>query len=177
MRKFFGKMVLKLFPEFGTPLKVGGVFTMTCKDKDGNFKWKEVFKNGVTTLGLNHLLDVTFHGSTQKTTWYIGLIRDDNYSALAAADTLASHAGWEEGDEYTGDRKEWTEGAAAAGVMTNAATVDFTMDDTETMKGAFLCAAATGTAEVLFCTALFTGGDQAVAAADVLQVTYELTAS
>jgi len=131
-------------------------------DTDSNIKWTDEAQNGVTTEGLNHILDVEFHGETQVTTWYIGLIRDDSYSALAAGDTLASHAGWQEGDEYTGDRKEWTEGAASAGSMTNASTVDFAINDTETMKGAFLCSAATGTSGKLYCTALFTGGDRAV---------------
>lgn len=158
-------------------LGLRGRFDVVCVDKDGNEKWRDTAFNAVTTEGLNHILDVQFHAETQVTTWYIGLIRDDNYSALAAGDTLASHAGWEEADEYTGNRLEWTEGAAAAGSMTNGTSVDFPMTDTETIKGAFLSSVATGTAGKLYCTALFTGGDKACANGDTLKVTYTLTAA
>jgi len=139
--------------------------------------WETGASNGVVTVGKNYLLDAGFHGSAASSTWYIGLIRDDNYSALAAGDTMASHAGWEEGDEYTGDRKEWTEGAAAAGSMTNASSVDFSINDTETFKGAFLCDGATGTACTLYCTALFDEGDRPCASGYTLQATYTISLS
>jgi len=159
-------------------LNVSGLFTILCIDTNGKVKWFDIAKNAVTTEGLNHILDVTFHGSSAKSTWYIGLIRDDNYSALAASDTLTSHPGWEEADEYTGDRKEWTEGASADGIITNASAVNFSINDTETMKGAFLCSSDTGdSGEILFCTALFSGGDRSVVSGDTLKVTYSLTAS
>lgn len=125
----------------------------------------------------NNILDAMFHAATQTSAWFIGLIKT-TYTH-AAGDTLASHAGWTEavlGTDYTGNRKEWTEGAAAAGVITNAATVDFAMLTTITLKGALLCASATGTSAILFCTAAFTGGDQAVNNGDTLKATYTLTA-
>jgi hypothetical protein len=154
---------------------VGGVFTFQCFDKDGKLKWEDTAKNAATVLGLNSVLDVSFHAATQIATWYIGLITGTG--TLAEADTLASHAGWTEGTDYTGTRKEWTEGAASAKVMTNSATVDFAITGTMTVKGAFLCSVTSGTSGVLFCTALFTGGDQAVKSGDTLKVTYTLTAS
>jgi len=160
---------------FNVSMYSSGIFYVKCFDKDGKLKWEDTAKNAVTAEGLNHVLDVEFHAETQITTWYIGLIRDDSYSTLAAGDTLASHAGWQEGDEYTGDRKEWTEGAAAAGVMTNGSSVNFAINDTETMKGAFLCSAESGTSGILYCTALFTQGDRAVVSGDTLKVTYTIT--
>jgi len=132
---------------------------------------------GMTNEGLNHALDVVCHGSSQVSPWYIGLIRDDNYTGLSAGDTLASHSGWEEADEYDGDRKEWTEGAASSQSITNASSVDFSMNDTETIKGCFLASAASGTSGTLLCTALFSGGDQTVANGDTLKVTFTLNAS
>jgi len=127
---------------------------------------------GVTTEGLNHTNDVVFHGTTPVSPWYIGLV--DDTPTFALADTLASHAGWTElayATKYTGNRKEWTEGASAAGVTTNAATVDFAILDTITCAGAFLCGAATLTAAVLWGEGTFTGGDKALSNGDTLKVT------
>jgi hypothetical protein len=141
-------------------------------------KWENEAKNAVVTEGLSHILDREFHGDAQVATWYIGLIK--TAYTHDAADTLLTHAGWTEAvltTDYTGNRKEWTEGAAAAGVMTNGVTVDFAMLTSITLKGALLCAAATGTAAALFCTAAFTGGDQAVNNGDTIKVTYTITAS
>jgi hypothetical protein len=158
-----------------TSLNVKGLFNIACYDKDGKLKWEKEAKNAATDEGLNKLLDVMFHGTAAIATWYIGLITGTG--TLAAADTLASHAGWTEGTDYTGDRKEWTEGAANAKAITNAATVDFACSGSMTVKGAFLASAATGTSGTLFCTAAFTGGDQAVGNGDTLKVTYTVSAA
>lgn len=167
-------------PDIASPIRFKGHFEIECVGKDGRTKWKTTAENDVTNEGLNSVLDVMFHGSSQITTWYIGLIRDDNYSALANADTMSSHAGWEEADEYSeSTRQEWTEGAASSQSITNAATVDFSINATETMKGIFLTSSATksGTSGTLWATALFSSGDQAVANGDTLKVTYTVTAS
>lgn len=156
---------------------VGGKFEVRCFDAEGKPKWTDDFTNLVTTQGLNHLLSTVFAGGTAAATWYIGLISSAGYSALAAGDTLASHAGWTETAAYTGDRKEWTEGAPAGGAMTNATSVDFAITGGVTVKGAFLCSAETGTSGTLFCEALFSGGDRAVINGDTLKVTYTLTAA
>lgn len=124
----------------------------------------------VKTEGLNHTLD-------QIGSLYIGLIRDDNYVDLGAAgDTLASHGNWEEADEYAGNRKAMTVVSAAGGAITNSASpAEFTMDDTETIKGFFVCTVATGTGGTLIGTVLFTGGDVALVDGSVLTVTATLT--
>jgi hypothetical protein len=124
-------------------LKIGGVFEFECYDKvHGNLKWRATAKNAVTTAGLNDILN-RYLGSTAKATaFYVGLIRDDNYSALAAGDTMASHGGWEEGDEYD----EWATGravltvaGASGGVVTNTASkAEFTINGTETIQKVFL---------------------------------------
>lgn len=161
-----------------SPLRFRGLFTVECFDAKGNLKWKDIAKNAATDEGLNHILDVQFHGETPVSPWYIGLIKGTG--TLAAEDTLASHAGWTEcvlTTDYTGNRKEWTEGASSGKSMTNAVTVDFAMLTSITVKGAFLCGAATLTAAKLFCTALFTGGDQAVDSGDTLKVTYSVSAA
>ena len=115
-------------------LDLANIWKVTCLDKDGNVKWEEEKKNLIVTEGLNHILDVTFHADTQVTTWYIGL---KGSGTPAAGDTMASHATWSEITDYSGDRKEWTEGAASSGSMTNSSSVDFSITGTATIAGAF----------------------------------------
>ena len=68
-----------------TTFNLRGKFNISCFDKDGNLKWEKEAKNGATNEGLNKLLDVMFHATTQISTWYIGLITGTG--TLAAADT------------------------------------------------------------------------------------------
>ena len=180
MKRFFGaffkRMSIASRASMGrSALAVGGVFGVECYGPDGRLKWKAEAKNAATDQGLNHVLDVVFHGTSPTATWYIGLITGTG--TLAAADTLASHGGWTEGTSYSGTRKEWTEGAASSKSMTNSTPVDFACNGSMTVKGAFLCSVDSGTSGVLFCTAAFSGGDQAVASGDTLRVTYTLTAA
>lgn len=152
-----------------------GCFKFQCFDKNGNLKWEQEAPNGATDEGLNKLLDVMFHAVAAISTWYIGLIT--GAGTLAAADTLASHAGWTEGTDYTGSRQEWAEGAASGKSITNGTAAEFPITGTMTVKGAFLASAATGTSGTLFSTAAFTGGDQAVNNGDTLKVTYTVSAA
>jgi hypothetical protein len=161
---------------FTAGLQLWGVYTLEHV-RDGEEIGFYVAKNDVTTLGLSHILDVQFHGTTQVATWYLGLIDSAGFTALADGDTLASHGGWSEFTNYTGNRQEWTEGAAVSGVMTNAATVDFAITGSGTIKGLFLSSVASGTSGVLWSTALFSGGSEAtVVASDTLKLTYTINA-
>ena len=154
-------------------LGLTNIWNVTCLDKDGNVKWNEEKKNLITTVGLNHILDTQFHASTQVTTWYIGL---KGAGTPAAGDTMASHATWSEISDYSGDRKEWTEGAAASGSMTNASSVDFSVTGTATIAGAFLNTASTGTAGTLYGVVDFASA-RSVISGDTLQVTVTVTAA
>ena len=132
-------------------------------------------------MGLNNLLDIWL-GSVSKATWYVGLIRDDNYSGLAAGDTMGSHSGWEEGDEYDETtRQEITFGSAASQSITNASgsRCYFSINANETMKGTFVCDDSTknGTSGTLLCTALFDSGDKAVVDGNVIKATYTISAA
>jgi hypothetical protein len=160
-----------------TRLRVGGQFVIRCLGPDGREKWRDTAKNGVVNQGLNHILDTEFHGGTPITTWYLGLINNTPTPTLAAADTLASHAGWAESTAYTGDRKEWTEGAASSQSITNSTTVDFAINATVTIYGVFLGSVATGSSGTLWATAALSGGTQSVANGDTLQVTYTISAA
>jgi len=154
-------------------LELTNIWTMTCLDSSGNVKWSETKKNLVTTEGLNHILDSTFHADTQITTWYIGL---KGSGTPAAGDTLASHSTWSEITDYSGDRKEWTEGAASSGSMTNSSSVDFSITGTATIAGAFLASAASGTTGTLYGVVDF-ASSRSVLSGDTLQVTVTVTAA
>jgi hypothetical protein len=162
-------------------IRIKGVFDVECRDKDGNLKWRKKAVNGVTTVGLNGILNSYFSTTGDPGAWYLGLISSVSYTALLPADTMAAHfPGWTESVNYSAiTRPAWGPGAAAAGSMTNAVAVAFTMTAGETIKG-FFCVndnVKNGTGGILWATALFATDDQTVVASDVLNVTYTITMS
>ncbi len=154
------------------------------------------FPNGITNQGKNSLLGIMFHGDTQITTWWLGLIDNSGYTALAAGDTYQNitQAGnqWGEFTSYTdpansdsaATRPEWTEGAAASQAITNASPVVFDITGSGTVKGLFLVGGIANAQNksnhdasgVLWATALFNSGDVPVSADDQLKVTYTVSA-
>lgn len=165
-------------------LPVGGYFVVECWDKDGNLRWEDTAENMVTTLGLNSLLNVYLGDTTQLTAWYIGLIDNSGFTALAAGDTMAGHGGWSEvsGSNFSNSsRPQWTPGSASAGAVVNVASVNYSMipSGTDTIYGMFLVSDNTkaGTAGVLFATAAFSGGTQATNSGDTLKITYTVSAT
>lgn len=156
----------------------GGVFTITCRDKDGNLKWEESSPNLVVNVGLQDMNAKYFVGSAYTATWFLGLVTGPSSgTTFAAGDTLASHAGWTEDANYAGTRKACTFGTATTAdpsVITNSLnTASFTMNATTTIAGAFLCSVASGTSGILFSASDFQSpGDRSVVNADVLVVTY-----
>jgi len=154
------------------------------------------FDNDIVNEGKNKLLNTMFDGSTQISTWYLGLIDNSGYTALAAADNYdninQAGNGWDEFDDYTDNantssavtRPEWTNGAASGQSMTNASVVIFDITATGTVKGVFVVGGTNaqtkndhtaGTANILWATALFSGGDVPVVNGDQLKVTYTVS--
>jgi hypothetical protein len=131
--------------------------------------------NGIKTVGKNLLLDVMFHGGTAAGTWYIGLMDNSGYTAENAADTLASHAGWNEFTNYTGNRQEWVEDAASSGSITNSTASTFAILGSGTLKGIFVCSAATGTSGTLWSSASF-ASTVPVSNGDDINITYTVNA-
>lgn len=160
-------------------MPLGGKFIVE-HIRNGQSIGKYEFKNGIVDEGMDKLLDVHFHGVAAIGTWYLGLIDNAGFSALAAGDTAAQingTNGWDEMSEYDeATRPVWTEGAASGRSITNAATVDFTINATKTVKGIFVVSTNTidGTTGVLWATAAF-GSTVAVADNDVLKVTYTVS--
>jgi hypothetical protein len=164
--------------DFVHTASAGGVFTVVCHDKDGNLKWEESSPNLVVNVGLQDMNAKYFVGSAYTAAWYLGLVTGPaSGTTFAAADTLASHAGWTENTSYSGTRKVCTFGTATTAdpsVITNALnTASFTMNATTTIAGAFLTNVASGTSGILFSASDFQSpGDRAVINGDVLLVTY-----
>lgn len=156
----------------------GGVFKFQCFDKDGNLKWEESTHNLVVNEGLKDMNDKYFSGVTYSAAWYIGLVTGPGAgNTYAAGNTLASHIGWTEDTNYSGNRKAVTFGAATLAdpsVISNSASPSsFSITGTTTIAGAFLASVATGTSGILFSVSNFQSpGDRAVVNGDTLNVTY-----
>jgi len=159
----------------------GGVFTVTCYDKDCNLKWEEKNHNLVVNEGLQDMNTQYFKGVTYSATWYVGLITGPAAStSFSANDTLALHGGWTEDTNYSGNRKAATFGTATTAdpsVISNSASpAQFAITGTTTIAGAFLTNVASGTSGVLFSASDFQSpGDRSVVNGDTLNVTYQFS--
>jgi len=161
-----------------------GFYTVECIGKDGKIKWRDTIKNLVTTVGKNHMLDTEFAGSSYSVTGpYMGLISSTSYSAVAAGDTMASHAGWLEAGNanaptYTAPRKTVAFNAASAGSKATSSALSYAITGTGTVKGLFIVLGSGASSTVdntggtLYSAGLFSGGDKAVANGDTLNVTW-----
>ena len=166
-------------------LKGGGVFTVTCFDKDGNLKWEAKSHNLVVDVGLNDMNTKYFKGSGYTAAWYIGLYGSGATNDPAASDTMSSHAGWTEVTAYSqATRPQCNFGSASAdspgtSIISNSGSVAvFSINGTTTVGGAFLTSDNTkgGTAGTLFSAADFQSpGDRSVVDGDTLNVTYQFS--
>ena len=161
-------------------IKIGGVFDVTCYDKNGNFKWKDQAKNLVVNEGLDHILSILLKGGTQSDPWYIGLI--DGSPTVAAADSLTgTHDGWTEVTAYSeGARQEFVDGALSSQSCDNSSSkASFSISsDSTTVGGAFLADnSSTGANGTLLCGAAFTGGNKSADNGDTLEVQYTFSAA
>lgn len=141
---------------------------------------RDVGHNLVVDVGLNDLLDKYLAGATYTAAWYMGLISSSGWSAIAAGDTMASHAGWTETSAYSQASRPTTAWSAASGKSKSlSSALTFSINAAVTVKGGFLANNATkgGTTGILFSAKLFTGGDKAVDNGDTLSVSYTATGS
>jgi hypothetical protein len=169
--------------DFKSGARGGGVFTFKCYDKDGNLKWEDSAHNLVVNVGLADMNDKYFSGVSYNAAWYLGLVDNTPSPTYAAGDTMASHAGWAENEDYSElVRQTCTFGSATVAdpsVIDNSGGVAvFSIDATATIAGAFLTSDDTkgGTSGILFSVSTFTTpGARAVVSGDTLNVTYTFT--
>jgi hypothetical protein len=160
-------------------LYLQGLYPKIEHYRDGKLLDVYSLHNDITNEGKNTILDVMFHDGTQiaSTSWYIGLISNSGYSALAAGDTMSSHGGWTEFTGYTqSTRVAWGPGAAASQSITNASPATFDINATGTLKGIFVASNSTksGTTGKLWATGLF-AADVPVSNGDQMKITYTVS--
>lgn len=160
-------------------LRLHGRWLVECRNKNGVLQWRENPENLVVNVGLTYLIGVALLTTTQiaLTSWFTGITA--TAPTVAAADTMASHAGWTENTSYSqGTRPAWSGVAGAAGAASNTASPSvFGANATSTAGGVFLTSNSTkaGTTGTLFSAVAFTGGDRALLNGDTLNVTYNLS--
>lgn len=156
-------------------------WTTECYGADGTLKWIEQDRPNVcTTEGINHMLDVEFHGVAAKGTWYVALFESNSTPAITDTYDLWADSLVTESTAYTSaTRVEYNEAAASAKVMTNTANkASFTINDTKTLYGAALVSNSTkshhAAGDFVFCSSTF-ASPRAVVDTDVLRVTITIT--
>lgn len=160
-------------------LEIGGWFDVECLNPDGSLAWHERVKNGTTNVAIDDVLGVYLSNATRTTAWYLGLIDNAAFASVSSGDTMGSHAGWAENQNYTESvRQTWTPGAVSAQVISNPTSVTFSINATVTIRGVFLTSSSTkgGTTGILFATGLFSSA-QSLVNGQLLKVTYTCTGS
>ena len=164
-----------------------GIYTFKCFESEGGaLLWEAGFDNVVCTLGKNLMLQSALTGSGYTVVGpYMGLISSVSFTAVAAADTMLSHAGWTEAGSTNAPtfaaRLAPSFGTASAGAIALTVATSFTMTGAGTLEGAFITY-GTGAVSTLMSTAgtllsagVFTGGAQPVNSGNVVQVSYSLS--
>ncbi|MDJ0712582.1 MAG: hypothetical protein QNJ14_19525 [Woeseiaceae bacterium] len=159
-------------------LGLKGEWDVVCRDRHGRVKWRDSIKNLVTNAGESYMLQAGLDNQTQIGTWYVGLT--DSSPTVAETDTMASHAGWVEDQNYSeAVRQTWTGGTESGQSIDNSASkATFSINATTTIGGAFLNSVSTkgGTTGTLYAVGAFSGGNKSVASGDTLEVTATFTA-
>lgn len=162
------------------------------KGADGRWrrrcKWVEQVNNLVTTEGLNFNLSTLFKGSAYTAAWFVGLVNNASFSAIAATDTAGKITtstptggtnGWEESTGYSESvRQTLTLGSVSAGSVDNTASkAVFTSNATQVINGGFVISNSTkgGTTGTLFGAASF-GSTKSLSSGDTLSISVTLTA-
>lgn len=161
-------------------LKGGGIFTVRCRDKEGNLKWEQKSHNLVVNVGLADMNTKYFKGSGYTAAWYIGIYGPAASNNPSSTDTMASHAGWTEVTAYSNaTRPAATFGAATTAdpsvIANSASPAQFLINASANVGGAFLTTGDLpgGSSGTLFSASDFAApGDRTVQNGDVLSVTY-----
>ena len=168
----------------GEAAEAHGRYVIECVGADGRIKWRETIENVVCTVGKNLMLDTALAGAAYTVVGpYMGLISSASYTAVAAADTMTSHAGWLEAGganapTYTGNRKTAAWSAATAGGKALSAALVYAMTAHRHRQGRVpgvrhrRLATKDDTGGTLWSAGTFSTGDKAVVNGDTLNVSY-----
>ena len=163
----------------GAKVFFGGRFSHNVYHADGSEEGWITDPNLVCNEGLDHILDVVFHGATQVDPWYIGIF-EGNYTPVAGVTASSVTADSTESTAYDeSTRVEYNEAAASSQSITNSAnTADFTMNATKTIYGAFVgsASAKSATTGTLMAISRFSSSRDVVAT-DVLSIIYQFDAA
>lgn len=173
----------------GAPMQdrstVVGRYAAVCRDASGVELWREEFDNLVTTVGKNFMLDQALAGSSYTAAEFMGLISSASFTAVSAADTMASHGGWLESGSanaptMSSTRQTCAWSAASAGVKALSAGLTFTFTGTGTVQGAFItggsgAVATVGSTAGTLYSAGTLGTPQPVISGNTLTVSYSTT--
>lgn len=159
---------------------LGGVFTATCYDKDGNLKWTEDFPNLVVNEGLQFINQQVFLGANYTASWYMGLVNTG--AVYNAANTMSAHVTWTENTDYLQSTRPlivFTTPTTANPSVATSDIVTFTISANATIAGAFITTSNTkaGTTGTLLSAGNFTVGDRGLVSGDTLNVTYTFSAN
>lgn len=162
-------------------------YRIECVKPDCTLRWAEDITNLITNEGLDDILDKYLKGSAYTASFFVGLIDNAAFVAIAAGDTAAGITtdalgsnGWGEVTEYTeGARQSLTLGAVASQSVDNSASkAAFSINATITLKGAFIATASAklATTGVLYGAAAF-AATRAAENGDTLNVTATFTSA
>jgi len=173
---------------------IEGVYTVVCRDAQGNVKWEDQFPNLVNAVGKQLMLDTLLSGSAYTTVGpFLGLISGAS-PTFAASDTMTSHAGWTEFTNYTVGASA-VRGTASFAVATSTGTtptnvtsktataIVYTITGAGGTVGGCFLVTGTGAVSTQGSTAgtLYSAGAFATAkittAGDTVSVTYSTTAT
>lgn len=171
---------LVMRPDISEKCEAVGRYRVECLDKDGNLKWAEEFPNLVVDAGKNAMLDAYLSGSSYTAgTIYMGLVNGGSTPTYAAADTMASHAGWTEVTSVTANRGTVVFSAASGGSKASSSNVSFSITGTATIAGVFIVRGGTSangnTTGTLFSAGSFSGGNRSVQNLDTLNASYSVS--
>ena len=145
----------------------------------GRLLKRSAFRNMSTIVGRNYMQNAAFNEGAQSVTWYMGLINESDFDALSINDTMSSHSGWTENENYSqAERPEWAADAAAGGSVTNSVRATFTINANTSIIGCFVISDNTkgGTTGTLWCTGRG-GAARRLVTGQSLKVTYTHTLS
>lgn len=162
-------------------LIISGSWANRVVDRFGNLKhpWA-IDPNIIPNEGLDYALDVALSNGSQLSTWYIAPFSGDvtptsSYTASNFDSTATEFTNYDEASRQT-----WSDaGVASQSVDNSASTADFTISaGGGTVRGGALLSNSTkeSTAGKIFACSRFSA-DRVLAEADVLSLTYTLSAS